>query len=317
MARSRLGVAILVPPPLADEVNGLRRALGDPTLPRVPPHLTLVPPVNVRDDELGRALAVLRSAAAGAPAALRLELGPPASFLPVNPVLYLEVSGDLEAVEALRGRVLVPPLARSLTWPFVPHVTVADDADPERIAAGATVLGDYRAATSVDRVHLLRETRRQGARHWDPVADAAFGPPAVIGRGGLALELTRSHLLDPEAAAVVAVVCGRPQPAGPPDPASCVVVTGRREGVVAGVAAAWLGDDGGEVAVLVDARYRRQGIGSHLLAAVESAVKDAAWSSSHLRAIGPGAFYAARSRFSVAGAQAPDPATRSGSTNSG
>ena len=44
MPRMRLGVALLVPAPQSDEIDGLRRALDDPVLGRVPAHLTLVPP---------------------------------------------------------------------------------------------------------------------------------------------------------------------------------------------------------------------------------------------------------------------------------
>ncbi len=64
MARVRLGVALLVPPPFDTEIDGLRRALGDGALGRIPAHLTLVPPVNVREERLGEALAALRRAAA-------------------------------------------------------------------------------------------------------------------------------------------------------------------------------------------------------------------------------------------------------------
>ncbi|MDP1806482.1 MAG: 2'-5' RNA ligase family protein, partial [Acidimicrobiales bacterium] len=135
----RLGVALLLRPPFDAEVDGMRRALGDGTLGRMPAHLTLVPPVNVREDRLGEALAVLRRAAA-ATRRFTLRLGPPATFLPDNPTLFLAVAGD---VEALRNRVFVDPLARSLTWPFVPHVTLADEADPDRIAAALPALADY------------------------------------------------------------------------------------------------------------------------------------------------------------------------------
>ena len=41
-------VALLLPEPLDVEVDALRRACGDPMLERVRPHVTLVPPVNVR-----------------------------------------------------------------------------------------------------------------------------------------------------------------------------------------------------------------------------------------------------------------------------
>jgi GNAT superfamily N-acetyltransferase len=76
------------------------------------------------------------------------------------------------------------------------------------------------------------------------------------------------------------------------------VVTGRREGSVVGVAVAWLGGDGGQVAVFVDPGIRQQGIGGHLLAAAETAVRRSGWGCSRLSAIGPSGFYLARSRYS-------------------
>jgi 2'-5' RNA ligase len=274
MGRLRLGVALLLPSPRAEEVNGLRRALDDRSLERVPPHLTLVPPVNVRQQDLGRALATLRAAAAATAASIVVTVGPPASFLPANPVLYLPVGGDVDAVHALRQRIWQPPLTRSLTWPFVPHVTLADDAHPDRIDAAQRALAGYTAEVTFDRVHLLIE-RRPGPR-WQPLADVAFGPPAVVARGPLAVELVRSHQVDPEGVLLLEVEgvdLGLPSAPfkGP------MVVTARREGGVVGLAAGWLSADGFQSAVLVATPHRGQGIGRHLSSALAVAVGEQGW----------------------------------------
>src|ERR1019366_7453279 len=150
------------------------------------------------------------------------------------------------------------------------------------------------------RVHLLHEIHTDGHRRWVPLADAAFGDPVIIGRGVLDLELTRSQLVDPEAASILA---GVPSPVadsliGAPV-VRRLVVTGRREGAVVAVGAAWMGPDGAEVTVIVDPHHRRQGIGSHVLAAVEQSVRTSDWGCRHLSALGPAGFYAARSRFSL------------------
>lgn len=255
MAKVRLGVALLFPPALAREIDGLRRALGAAALGRIPPHLTIVPPVNVREDRVPDALAVLRAAAA-ATRPFTLELGLPATFLPVTPVLYLAVGGDRAAVAALRDRIWRDPLDRPLARPFHPHVTVTDDAPADRIAAAIVALADYRATATVDRVHLLAEGP---GRIWEPMADAAFAAPAVIGRGGLELELSVSDRLGPEAARL-ADGAGRP-----------FAVTARREGRVVGVARGHtVGEDAVLDALVVHPDSQGEGIGSHLIAAVES-----------------------------------------------
>jgi len=257
MPRVRLGVALLVPAPFDTEIDGLRRALDDGTLGRMPAHLTLVPPVNVREDRLGEALAVLRKAAA-ATRPFTLTLGPPATFLPDSPTVYLAVAGD---VQTLRDRVFDEPLARPLTWPFVPHVTLADEAEPDRIAAALGALAGYQVDVTFSRVHLLREGPD---RVWSPIADAGFGPPAVVGRGGLPLELAVTDQADPETA-VLARAAG----------AVRLVVTARADGAVAGYIEGWC--HAGEAhagTLVVDPEQAHLGVARHLVAAFRSEAAD-------------------------------------------
>ena len=222
MPRARLGVALLVPEPVATEIDGLRRALGDGALGRIPAHLTLVPPVNVALDRIGEATDVLLTAAS-AHAPIDLGLGPVVTFWPTTPVLYLEVGGDVAGVRSLRDAVFRDPLARSLTYDFVPHVTLADEVPSDaRITAAVAALADYRREVRFERVHLLREGP---GRIWTPIADAALAAPVVVGRGGMPLTLVRSSSADVAALARV----GRPEP---------VVVSARRDGAVVGVAEA-------------------------------------------------------------------------------
>jgi GNAT superfamily N-acetyltransferase len=245
-------------------VDGLRRALGDPALDRVPAHLTLVPPVNVADKDLGDALDVL-SAAGAATRPFSLVLGPPATFWPDNPVVHLPATGDLAALGQLRERVFRAPLARPLTWPFVPHVTIADDAPPERIDAAVAALGSYRAEVRFEAVHLLQEGL---GRVWTVAADAGFGEPAVVGRGGLPLELTVSERADPLAARWAASAWAVEDGENVDAP---FAVTARREGDVVGLAEGVRRGETCELRrLIVDDAVHGQGIGSHLLAAVES-----------------------------------------------
>jgi len=271
MPKRRVGVALLLPPPIDREVDALRRACDDGSLGRIPAHLTLVPPVNVREDRLEDALAVLR-AAGGAARPFTVELGPPATFLPDSPTLYLDVSGPgVAALQELRDRVFRRPLERPLTWPFVPHVTVADELAHARIEAALTAMAGYRVEATFERVHLLEEGP---GRMWTPIADFAFEAPAVVGRGGLELELSVSDQLDPEAERfqLDAWRTLRAETLGPEaTPERPFAVTARREGAIVGVAAGWT--QGGVAHLqnlMVDATHRGEGVGSQLLAAFES-----------------------------------------------
>jgi 2'-5' RNA ligase len=170
MSRRRLGVALLLSDPAATEVDGLRRALGDGSLGRIPAHITLVPPVNVRGDDMPAVLDLLLQAATQT-RPLDLRLGPAMTFHPVTPVVYLGVQGDVSGLHALRGRIFHPPLERPLTRAFVPHVTLADEFDVGRIPAAVAALADYVVDLRFEAVHLLEEGR---GRVWRPIADARF-----------------------------------------------------------------------------------------------------------------------------------------------
>lgn len=301
--RHRLGVALLLDPPVATEVEGLRRALGDGSLGAVPPHVTLVPPVNVRASELDQAVEVLRRAAYAQRGPLELALGPVTTFWPDSPVVYLAVGStegdDRDRLGRLHDAVLSGPLRRPERWPWVPHVTLADDASPTRIESALAALGSYHAAARFDRVVLLEELDRC----WSPRADACFGPPAVVGRGGLDLEITEGRVLGPDAvalarAAVVPDELGMDEP-GP----GGLVLTGRRHGRAAGVALAWADSRPGgpaQVCVLVSPGDRGQGVGRALLAALEARMREAGWSVQGAQAHGPAEFYSSCSAWARA-----------------
>jgi hypothetical protein len=91
------------------------------------------------------------------------------------------------------------------------------------------------------------------------VADAPFEEPAVVGRGGVELELCRSRLVDPEAQ----VLSGAPAP--PPAGAVARVVTARRRGRAVGVVHGWVRDGEPELVGLAVAEDQRgQGISRQL-----------------------------------------------------
>ncbi len=201
-ARSRLAAVLIVPGHVAEEINGLRRALRSNEIGKIQPHITIVPPVNVAEAEIGSATALMRNVAARF-GPIAVELGPASSFLPHNPVCYLEVSGDREVLSALGDLVaqlgtgpLSPPANRR-TRPFVPHVTINQKMDRGLIPGAVAALSGYKAHVVFERVTLISFVEAE--RRWVEIADAMFGRPLLVGRGGREVELAVSDRLDPGA----------------------------------------------------------------------------------------------------------------------
>lgn len=301
MVRTRLAVALLVPPPVASEVDGVRRALGDRRRTRIAPHVTLVPPVNMPADRVVDAVSVLQDAAQalGPLGSLRLELGPVASFGADSGIVYLAVGGAPHHNDALRGlrdSLRLGPFAREDRHEFVPHVTVADRLPPDAVADATALLAGFRTEITIDRVHLLEHRHDGGGSRWEAIADARFAEPAVVGRGGLELELVTAGLIDPVARTLIELATRATGddvvaedgagsgggPAGPdvverfraevPRGAEPVVVTARRRRTTVGVAWGWGHPTlAGEVlAVVVAPDARHQGVGGHLRRRVEA-----------------------------------------------
>src|SRR5579871_4577417 len=156
VVRARLGVVLPLPAPAADEVDGLRRALGDRRIDAVAPHITLVPPVNVAPRDLDEALTRARDIAA-AQAPLIVRIGPAATFWPQAPVVYLSVGADGDALDHLHDAFATRPWTRPTTWRFVPHVTIGQDVEPALIPGALRLLHAYRLDATLTVVRVLQE----------------------------------------------------------------------------------------------------------------------------------------------------------------
>ncbi|MHB8244686.1 MAG: GNAT family N-acetyltransferase [Acidimicrobiales bacterium] len=280
-AHRRLTVSLVVTGDVGREIDGMRRALGAAALERIPPHITLVPPVNVREDNLDQAATVVREAAQRS-RPMRLELEPPATFWPATPVVYLPVSGDtgeLSELNDLRTALLAGPLAtpsgRRQEREYVPHVTLDQSIDPQRIDAVLQALSAYRAAVTIEQVTLLefQETHRR----WHTLSSPTLGRPRVVGRGGFEVELAVSSLLDPAAESFQQQEwAGYTRTAyGDDSRDEPFAITARIGGEIAGTATGQLRSDYCRLAnLIVAAPWRSHGVGSHLLAAVEQLARE-------------------------------------------
>jgi 2'-5' RNA ligase/N-acetylglutamate synthase-like GNAT family acetyltransferase len=267
VARVRFAVALVIPPPVAAEIDGLRRALGVDT-GYIPPHITLVPPVNVNESDVPDALAVLRESATVTASPLQLTIGPLDTFLPRTPVLFLSVSGELDRLDDLHRTCNRGPLHREERRAYVPHVTLTRRLAPDDDSTLRRLLGHFHAPVTIDRLHLLEQVVSDRGRHWTPCADAVFASRRVVGRGGPELELSPSALVDPQVRDLLTRLDLRVPAVR--HASEQLVVAARRGGGVAGVAiarpearTAWL------ELLVVEPSERLQGVGSHLAATLE------------------------------------------------
>jgi len=273
--RRRLLVAMTVAGEAAREIDGLRRALGGSGLGRIDPHVTLVPPVNVREAELAEVLRLVRGVAAEAPA--EVVLGPARTFAPRTPVVYLEVGGDTARIAELRRRLSQPPLVPGVARPgrpFVPHVTIGGRVDRARIAGALTMLDGFKLPVSLATVVLCEQDDAAPRHPWHVIADVALGSGTTVGRGGRELVFVGSTILDPETRAWAQSTPGEEPLGAEKDEAAgerfvfVAYAAGRPVGAVVGLVR------GAAVEVRrirVDAALCGEGIGGQLVAVAERA----------------------------------------------
>ena len=182
-----IGVAIALPSHYAAQVRAVREAAGDPMADVVPPHITLLPPTAVDVDSLDEVMRHLRNVAAGTqPFDVRLDqVG---TFRPVSPVVYLSLRSGAQECDRLQMRVRDRrgPLARSLSFPFHPHVTLAHEVADEDLDLAAREGAELAMDFTVTKLHLYRHLERslqpgrtdvEGA--WEVAAAFAFGGSLV------------------------------------------------------------------------------------------------------------------------------------------
>jgi 2'-5' RNA ligase len=173
--RRDFGVAFGLPEPYTSELQGWRERLGDPNAAGIPPHVTLLPPTNLRDSALDEVEEHLRQVAASE-SAFRMHLRGTATFRPVSPVVFVPLVQGIAECERVEAKVRSGPLARPLSFPYHPHVTVAHDLGDDALDRAFEALKDYEAQFDVWGFTLF-EQDREGV--WRPQRDFPFG------RGGL------------------------------------------------------------------------------------------------------------------------------------
>lgn len=162
-----LGVVIQVPEPWAQLLVEWRGRCGDPQASLVPPHVTLLPPTEVAVRERDAISAHLAGVAAAHPA-FDVHLSGTGTFRPVSEVVFLAVARGIGDCEQIATHVRTGPLARPLSFPYHPHVTVAHDVPTDMLDMAYAALADLHAEF---RVTTFTEFEQQPGGAWAVVRE--------------------------------------------------------------------------------------------------------------------------------------------------
>ncbi len=177
MALREFGVAIGLPEPCHGQLQDWRERLGDPNASAVPPHVTLLPPTGLAEEQLEVVEEHLRRIAAGE-RDFELHLRGSATFRPVSPVVFVPLVRGISDCERLERQVRSGPLARETAFPYHPHVTVAHDLPEPALDRAFDALASYDARFRVWGFTLF-ERGSDGV--WRPQRDFPFGGGGLPG----------------------------------------------------------------------------------------------------------------------------------------
>lgn len=159
-----IGVAIPIPEPWGSQLQAYRESIGDPMAELIPPHITLVPPVDLAPAVAADVQAHL-DAAAAAVEPFDVHLRGTATFRPLSPVVFLALVEGIAGCERLEREVRSGPLGVDLNFPYHPHVTVAHELDEPVLDRAFAELGDFEARFTVDSFTLYVHDDQAG---WVP-----------------------------------------------------------------------------------------------------------------------------------------------------
>ncbi len=104
-----------------------------------------------------------------------MHLSGTGTFQPVSDVVFVTVARGIGNCELLADAVRTGPLARSLSFPYHPHVTVAHDVPPDMLDLAYSGLADLSAAFRVD---SFTEFEQTGGGAWTVAREYPLsGPP--------------------------------------------------------------------------------------------------------------------------------------------
>ena len=160
-----------MPEPWGSELQQYRIASGDESARHIPTHITLLPPHEVPDADLGDLITHLGEVASGT-RPFRVHLRGTGTFQPVSPVVFVGVVEGISQCEQLAAGVRRGPLVIDRQFPYHPHVTVAHHLPEAKLQRAFDDLQDFDAAFDVKEMWMYLHDDASG---WQPTRSFALG----------------------------------------------------------------------------------------------------------------------------------------------
>jgi len=176
-----ISVSIAVPAPFAGELQRLRASFGDPSAESIPTHVTLLSPTEVADDQ-GPEIREHLQRVAAVQQPFTMMLRSTGTFLPVSPVVFVQVAGGISACERIEAAIRTGPLKRDVQFHYHPHVTVAHRVDDSSMDRAFNELASYQCAFEVGAFDLFEHG---DDLVWHPVCRFDFNAEVISPPGRL------------------------------------------------------------------------------------------------------------------------------------
>jgi 2'-5' RNA ligase len=142
-----IGIVLAIPSPFQEQLDAAR-ARYEPEAGEMPAHVTILAPIDVDADALPAVRTHLTEVAART-APFRLTLAGTGTFLPVSPVVFVNVDEGAAQCSELESSVRSGDMAVETRYPYHPHVTLAHDVRDEVLVAAERELRDFTATIDV------------------------------------------------------------------------------------------------------------------------------------------------------------------------
>ncbi|PYI68464.1 2'-5' RNA ligase [Arthrobacter livingstonensis] len=157
-----LGVIITMPPALAAELGSWRESFAGADDGIVPAHITLVS--GRARSSWGEAAEHVRKVARQA-SPFTISLRGTGTFIPVSPVVFLNLEQGAGQCRELHKELLDGPVEHVLNFEFHPHLTMAHDLDAATMARAKAEMAGFEAELEVTSIGLYDYSQGGWALH--------------------------------------------------------------------------------------------------------------------------------------------------------